>query len=186
VSQQVLHLDFIKLTPGTETEQRTQLIEAASLLRQIDGVERLGVLEGEAGSDFDLAFWFVLQEFTALEPFGTHPSYTQFLQGTVAPLITGFAGADVRLDEDFEACDGVAACLALTGPEEAYDFEVRDALSGWSEVAGASQRVIGLAVGEKQLYRGAAIAFGASRSASRPDSEPFRATLIRGRARSLA
>ncbi len=186
MSEQVLHLDFIKLTPETAREQRNELEVAASQLREIDGVESVGVIEGASGSDFDLAFWFVLRQFTALEPFGTHPRYTQFLQGTVAPLITGFAGADVRLDDDFEALDGGAACAALMGPDEAYDFEVREALSAWSEEAGASLTAIGLAVGEKQLYRGAAIAFGAGNSVTKPEIEPFRATLIRGTARSLA
>lgn len=182
MSDQVLHLDFIKLTPETTREQRDHLEAVASELVHIEGVLGLGVIEGEDGSDFDAAFWFLLRDFLALEPFGTHTRYTRFLQGTVAPLISGFAGADVKLGADFMGSDGPAACLALMGPDEAYDFEVEQALEAW---AGDTPSAIGLAVGEKQLYRGAAIAFGNS-GLERPELPAFRATLIRGTARKLA
>ena len=186
MSEQVLHLDFIKLTPETSREQRSQLEAAAQGLRAIDGVTGVGVIEGEAGSDFDLAFWFVLRAFTSLEPFGTDPRYAKFLQASVAPLLQAFAGADVKLDDEFEADDGVAACLALIGPEEAYDFEVREALEAWSGPTRAACTAIGLAVGERQVYRGAAIGFGVQGPIETPEIEPFRATLIAGQARTLA
>jgi hypothetical protein len=186
VSQQVLHLDFIKLTSETGPEQRGQLEVAAAQLSAIDGVVGVGIIEADDRSDFDAAFWFLLREFTALEPFGTDPRYSQFLQRSVAPLLKAFAGADVKLDDDFEARDSTAACLALIGPDEAYDFEVREALEAWSERSGAASTAIGLAVGEKQLYRGAAIAFEATEANEKPQPEPFRATLIRGQARTLA
>jgi hypothetical protein len=186
VSEQVLHLDFIKLTPETSPERRSQLEAAAATLREIDGVAGVGVIEGQSGSDFDLAFWFVLRAFTSLEPFGTDPRYAQFLQASAAPLLQGFGGADVKLDADFEAADGPAACMALTGPEEAYDFEVREGLEAWADGIGAPGVALGLAVGERQVYRGAVIAFGGTKRIEKPEIEPFRATLISGRARVLA
>lgn len=185
MSEQVLHLDFIKLTPETTAAHRAGLDAAATRLQEIDGVIGTGVIEADATSDFDVAFWFLLRDFAALEPFGTHPGYIRFLQGTVAPLLSGFAGADVKLDAAFESRDGDASCLALMGPEEAYDFEVREALETWAQESGPASAAIGVAVGERQQYRGAAIAFGTS-TGSRPEIEPFRATLLRGTARRLA
>jgi hypothetical protein len=184
VSRQVLHLDFIKLILETGPDQRRQLEDAAAQLSAIDGVVGVGVIEAATESDFDLAFWFLLREFIALEPFGTDPRYSRFLQGSVAPLLRSFAGADVQLEDKLEASDGPAACIALIGPEEAYDFEVREALEAWTETTGAGLCAIGLAVGERQIYRGAALAFGATNAETYLDG-PFRPTLIRGRARSL-
>ena len=186
MSQQVLHLDFIKLTPEAGPEQRTQLEAVAAQLAAIEGVITIGVIEAEAASDFDVAFWFLLRDFVSLEPFGTDPHYSQFLQGTVARMLSAFAGANVKLEDDFEGSEGTAACLALMGPDEAYDFEVREALEAWSSEAGASAATIGLAVGERQQFRGIAIAFGTSAETPKPDIEPFRATLVRGHARVLA
>ena len=185
MSDQVLHLDFINLTPETGSEERNQLEDAAAKLRAVDGVRGIGLLEGDGASDFDLALWFTLRDFAALEPFGTHPDYTRFLQGTVAPMLRGFAGVDVKLEEDLEAGHGAAACLVLLGPDEAYDFEVREALQTWVEAVDAATAAYGVAVGERQIYRGAAVAFG-PRRAGRPEVSPFRATLIRGQARVLA
>jgi hypothetical protein len=182
---QILHLDLINLTPGTSSEARGELDRAAAGLIGIDGVTAIGVIEGDDASDFDLAYWFGLRDFEALEPFGTDPRYSQFLQGTVAPVLRGFAGADVTLDGEFEAEEGPAACIALIGPDEAYDFEVREALEAWAQAVNASSAAIGVAVGEKQMYRGAAIAFGAT-GGGRPEAPPFRPTVVRGRARLLA
>jgi hypothetical protein len=182
---QILHLDFINLTPGTSSEARGELDRVAAGLIAIDGVTAIGVIEGDEASDFDLAYWFGLRDFEALEPFGTDARYSQFLQGTVAPVLRGFAGADVKLDEAFEPDEGPAACVGLIGPDEAYDFEVREALEAWASSVRASSAAIGVAVGEKQMYRGAAIAFGAS-GEGRPEATPFRATVVRGRARQLA
>lgn len=185
MTAQVLHIDLIKLAAETGSDQRARLAEAASELVEIDGVVSAGIIEGSEESDFDIAVWFALREFLALEPFGTDPRYSRFLQGEVAPMVQGFAGADVALEEAIAARDGPAACLALMGPEEAYDFEVREALSTWAEGARAAGSAIGLAVGEKQIYRGAALVFGASEQASRPDVEPFRGTLVAGEGRTL-
>ena len=82
----------------------------------------------------------------------------QVLQGAVAPRLKAFAGADVRLDSGFAPEAGSAACLAIMAPEETYDWEVREALQAWCEATGASSTAVGLAVGEKQMYRGAALA----------------------------
>jgi hypothetical protein len=189
VSQQVLHLDFISLSPETGPDDRIQLLDAASQLVALPQVEALGVIEahGASGSDFDLVFYFLLPDFAALEPFGTDARYAGFLQGAVAPRLKAFAGADVRLDADFIADGEVATCIAVMAPEETYDWEVRDALKTWSEACGVEATSVGLAVGEKQLYRGAALAFGASLAiAPRPDAEQFRSSLISGAARTLA
>jgi len=182
---EILHLDFINLTPGTAPEACLELERAAGALRAIDGVMGVGVIKGDEASDFDVAFWFTLRDFAALEPFGTDPRYSQFLQGIVAPLLRGFAGADVKLEEDFEGRAGAAACVALMGPEESYDFEVREALEAWTAAVGGQPAVVGLAVGEKQMYRGAAIAFRPV-AVETPVLEPFRATIIRGTSRPLA
>ena len=87
----VLHLDFLNLTPEASLEGRRQLEAAARELYSIDGVQEIGFLDSDGGSDFDVALWFKLRDFAALEPFGTSPEYTRFLQGTVAPLIRGEA-----------------------------------------------------------------------------------------------
>lgn len=183
---QVLHLDFVSLDPGAGPDQRRRLEEAAAGLISIPGVIGAGVIQADSPSEFDIAFWFLLPEFTALEPFGTDPRYSRFLQGNVAPVLRGFAGADVTLGTEFESIDGPAACLALMGPDEAYDFEVRETLTAWAEGLGPDRTAIGLAVGEKQMYRGAGLAFGGdAATAATPDAGPFRATLISGQARSL-
>jgi hypothetical protein len=157
------------------------------VLAELPQVQTLGAIEADPASesDFDLVVYFLLPEFTALEPFGTDSRYAGFLQRAVAPRLKAFAGADVRLEADFAADGDHAACLALMAPEETYDFEVREALQTWCDAATGSSDV-GLAVGEKQIYRGAALAFGANPiAAERPDASRFRTTLIAGTARSL-
>jgi hypothetical protein len=187
VSQQLLHLDFVLLSPATGPDDRRQLLEAAAELAALDGVITLGAIEAEAGSDFDLAFYFVLAEFAALEPFGTDPRYSRFLQGEVAPRLRGFTGADVRLDDDFGAAGSLAAVIAVMAPEETYDWEVREALQAWVDATGAAESAIGLAAGERQLYRGVALAFGeALQTAPAPDPQRFRVSSLRGRAQTLA
>ena len=187
MTQRVLHLDFVLLNDRAGPEDREALFAAAAELATLPQVEAVGVIEAEKGSDsdFDLVFHFLLPDFTALEPFGTDPRYVAFLQGAVAPRLKAFAGADVRLDDDLEAEGDFAACLAIMAPEETYDWEIHDALQASSrDVDGAV--AIGLAVGEKQLYRGAALAFGSAvPSLTRPDETKFRSTLISGPARTL-
>jgi hypothetical protein len=187
VSRQVLHLDFISLSPATGLQDREQLIEAAGALAAIGGIIATGIVEGEPGSDFGLAFYFVLDDFAALEPFGTDPRYSRFLQGEVAPRLKAFAGADVRLDDDFAAAAGRGAVIAVMAPDETYDWEVREALDTWAGATGATIAVVGLAVGERQAYRGVALAFGADlHDAPAPDPQRFRASVLRGATRQLA
>jgi hypothetical protein len=189
VSQQVIHLDFISLSPATSPEDRKQLINAAAKLSALPQVVSLGVIESDAGPrpDFDLVFYFLLPDFASLEPFGTDRRYIEFLQGNIAPRLKAFAGADVRLEDDFEAVGPLGACLALMAPEETYDWEVRDALRAWGDAVAAGAAVVGLAIGEKQMYRGVAIAFADSlKAAEKPEASQFRTTLVSGTARMLA
>jgi hypothetical protein len=186
VTQQVLHLDFISLSSEAGPDDRSQILEAAAQLAALPQVVALGAIEADVatGSDFDLAFYFLLPEFTALEPFGTDTRYAGFLQGAVAPHLRAFAGADVRLEAGFAAAGANAACLAIAAPEETYDWEVSEALQAWCEATGAACSATGLAVGEKQLYRGAALVFGdAPAVIERPAAERFHSTLIAGTAR---
>ena len=182
----LLHLDLASLSLTTGPEAHRELIEAARCLPSLPGVLSTGVIEADAGADFELAFLFVLAEPAALERFGTHPEYSRFLQGSLAPRLHAFAGADVRLEGEFPALQAYAACLALTAPDETFDWEVTAALKRWVDGLGAPSHAIGLAVGEKQRYRGAALAF-ADRplAAQRPQEARFGATLVYGRAQSL-
>ena len=102
------------------------------------------------------------------------------MQGKAAPLLRGFAGADVALTAPFPDVGAFAACLALAAPDETYDWEVRDALEGW---AGDAAAAVGLAIGERQRYRGCVLRFTSD------DQMPpaladrrFEPTLIAGRA----
>ena len=52
-------------------------------------------------------------------------------------------------------------------PEETYDWEVRDALRAWGDADPGGLPVIGLAIGEKQMYRGAALALAETLTAAR-------------------
>jgi hypothetical protein len=186
VSRQVLHLDLVSLSPTTRLEDRRQLFEAAAGLSQLDGVVAVGVVEDDQSSDYDIAFYFVLADFAFLEPFGTDPRYSRFLQGELAPRLKAFAGADVLLDEDFEGVEGPSAVVAVMASEETYDWEVREALQSWARAMGAERSVIGLAVGERQVYRGVALApMEAPEVLQEPGLERFKVTRVRGHARPL-
>lgn len=186
MSQQVLHLDFIGLAPETTQDQRSQLDETAAGLIAMEQVISAGVIDASAGSDFDVAFYFLLADFTDLEPFGTDPRYVRFLQGNVASVLRAFAGADVKLDDDLEIIDGPVACLALAAPEETYDWEVREALQAWAASLSPSATAVGVAVGERQRYRGVGIAFGAQAGeVTEADEGAFTPTLIAGTTRRL-
>ncbi len=189
MSQQVLHLDFVSINPSVGSDAGEQLIAAASRLAELTDVLRLGAIEAVAGSrsDFDLVCYFLLSDFSSLEPFGTDARYASFLQGEVAPRLRSFAGADIRLDAELAPMGTHAACLALAAPDETYDWEVREALNGWCLSTGAASSAIGLAVGEKQLYRGAALVFADTPiSVEASDLSRFHATTLFGTARSLA
>ena len=185
MTEQVLHLDLLALAAGTSSEAVEDLIGAAGGLASLPGVERVGVIHSDGGSDFDVAFLFILPGFAALEPFGTATGYSRFLQTKVAPLLRGLSGADVRLEDEFPAISSYGACLALAAPPRTYDWEVTAALQGWLQkqaVAG----VTGLAVGEHGRYRGVAIAFGDEPLAVAPlEQAPFGPSLITGPSRGL-
>ena len=189
MSQQVLHLDFIALAQQAGPSDREAIVSAAQGLANLPQVDAVGAIESDeaSGSDFDLVVYYLLADFTALEPFGTDPQYTAFLQGTVAPRLRAFTGADVRLDEDWPGSEDYGACLALIAPEETYDWEVREALQEWRDAKPAEVTSLGLAVGEKQLYRGAALVFGDRGVVSSERGTPrFPATLVQGQARALS
>jgi hypothetical protein len=186
VSPQVLHLDFIALIDDTASSRHASLIKGATELLALDQVVDAGLIEADDHSDYNLAFYFLLPDFLALEPFGTDPRYSRFLQKDVAPVLRSFAGADLLLEQDLRPRAGPAACIALTAPAETYDWEVREALDAWAEQLGAEARATGLAAGERQRYRGACLAFGGNTAVAAPipDSR-FHTTLVRGNAKGL-
>jgi hypothetical protein len=180
----ILHADFISLSPTTTPADREALIAEAGRLSAFDEVLSVVVIEAEQSSDFDLAFLFVLRDLAALEPFGTDERYVRFLQGTVAPVLQGLAGADVQLEAAFPNVATYGACLALAAPPETYDWEVRSLLGDWANAFPAS--ALGLAIGERQRFRGLAVAFGPNAlTPDRPDQGRFGAMLVAGKARAL-
>jgi hypothetical protein len=187
VSEQVLHIDLIALGDHASAPKRNDLIAAATSLKTMEHVLAVGLIDGADGSDYDLVIYFLLDGFASLEPFGTDPRYSQFLQRSVAPVLRGFTGADVKLETDLTMIDGPAALMAIAAPEETYDWEVREALELWTQSLRATGVAVGVAVGERQRYRGAGIAFGGDALAAvHPANTPFSATIVCGQARRLA
>lgn len=183
---QVLHVDFIALSDVTTAEQKDELLSAAGALREIEGVVEAMAIEGDTGSDYDLALLFVLRDFAALEPFGTDARYVRFLQRDVAPRLKMFAGADVSLEGAFPEPGERVACLILAAPAETYDWEIRQRLGDWASEQGATT-VIGLAMGERQRFRGLAVAVGSEVwRTERPEVTGPEAMFVSGRARRLA
>jgi hypothetical protein len=183
VTDQVLHIDFVALTPDAGADGREEILSQAAVAQEIDGVLAVGAIEGDAGSDFDLGVYFVLEGFTHLEPFGTDSRYVRFLQGTLAPRLKAFAGADVSLEAPYEASLPYAACIALEASPRTYDWEVRERLSSWAQSIAGGERVIGVAVGERQRYRGLAMVFA---NAEITASSEQAGSIVRGKARRLA
>jgi hypothetical protein len=180
-----LHVDFVAVSEPTGAA-RDEILEAACALKEMPYVLAVGAIEAGAGSDFDLAIYFLLRSFTDLEPFGTDGRYVRFLQGTVAPNLKAFSGASVKLPMHLPDAGAFAACVALEAPEETYDWEVGEQLEGLSKGYAATS-VHGLAAGERQRYRGLAIAFGDEPfGEARPLVPGFDVTLVAGRHRSLA
>src|SRR5262245_26979602 len=126
-----MHVDLVALSKKATREAIDALEEEAARLIALDEVVSAGVIEATKGSDYDLAFFFVLRDFTALEPFGTNPAYAKFLQAGVAPLLRAFGGADVRLEGDMASVETHGAFMALAAADETYDWEVRAALEQW-------------------------------------------------------
>ena len=119
-------------------------------------MRRIGLISAGFGadSDFDLAFLFVLDNLSDLEAFGTDSRYIRFLQGGLARAMKSFGGADIQLLSSFERSGAFAGVVALAGTTQTYDWQVRDALAAWDPDASA-----GLAVGERQRYRGVGLLF---------------------------
>jgi pimeloyl-ACP methyl ester carboxylesterase len=173
-----------------------ELVTEAASLRSLDRVEKVGLIaaatslgDSQAGEAerYDLAFFFVLRDFTALEPFGTNPRYIRFLQGKAAPLLRAFAGADIALAAPFPPLQSGGACLALAAPYQTYDWEVREALERWSSAAPADSYAFGLAIGERQRYRGCGFRFAAGSGEAPPlPDRRFQAALVSGEARLLS
>jgi hypothetical protein len=184
LSEHVLHLDLISLAPDLTPEARGTVVAGARDLSALPDVLQIGALEA---SD-ELALYFVLKGFAALEPFGTDPAYVRFLQGSVAPVLRGLAGADVRLQDDFPSDNApFGACVAVAAPFQTYDWEISAALTAWRDGLNATSSTIGLAVGEHGRYRGVALAFAAEPLPGAVMLSPrFGTTLITGRARRLA
>ena len=183
--EHALHVDFVAVSDSAEGA-RDEIIEAAGTLKDMPYVLEVGAIEADSGSDFDLAIYFLLRSFTDLEPFGTDGRYVRFLQGTVAPNLKAFSGASVKLSTHLPEVGAYAACLALEAPEETYGWEVGERLESWAKEQGATN-VSGLAAGERQRYRGLAIAFGEELfGEAQPLVPGFDVTLVAGRHRRLA
>jgi hypothetical protein len=183
-AHQALHVDLISLQDATG-EAAKVIVEAAGELTEMELVLEAGAIEGRPGSDFDLAVYFLLPSSADIEPFGTDARYVRFLQGTVAPKLTAFGGASVRLEGVFPAQRAYGACLTVEAPEETYDWEVSEKLTAWcgSQPGGG---VAGLATGERQRYRGLAFAFADNElPADRPAIGGLDVTFVAGAIRRL-
>jgi len=181
-----MHIDFVALSEQATSEGLDALFAEAARLATMEEVVSAGVIEAEADSDFELAFLFVLRDFAAIETFGTSPMYSRFLQGYVAPVLRLLAGADVRLEGDMPPIAGRAACLALAADDETYDWEVSDALNGWRRGILTAGSVVGMAMGERQRFRGVGLAFGDEPlTPAKVGGERFTSTLVTGKAWSL-
>lgn len=181
----VLHADFISLGPGQASSVREGVIEAAAALSAVPGASQVFALvpEGETGGT--LGLFFLLVDLSALEAFGTDQRYTAFLQKVVAPVLGSLAGADVRTEGTLDDRADEAACLALSAPPNAYDWEVKAALETWRDSIDAPG-LTGLAIGERQRFRGLGLvaAEGAS-SLAPPSLAKFGTTWLAGRLRRL-
>jgi hypothetical protein len=184
VTAQVLHADLVLLREDVTDDARQALFDEAASLTALPGIAAIGVIEGMAGSDFDLAFFFVLDSFANLETFGTDARYIRFLQGGVARSLKSFGGADIQLMEQYRGAGRYAALAALAASPQTYDWQVRDALAAW---AGGPQSTAGLAVGERQRYRGLGIMFSDD-EITRPTSgfEGFGLDFVTGACRLLS
>jgi hypothetical protein len=179
----VLHVDLVLLREDLGSDAREGLNFEAAALRDLPGLVGAGVVEAAPESDFDVAFLFALDSLPHLEDFGTNPRYIRFLQGGLAQAMRSFGGADVQLQGELREPAAHAACLALAATPQTYDWQVRDALSRWTGGADG----VGLAVGERQRYRGLGLMF-ADQPIARPliGFEGFGVDFIAGRYRRLA
>jgi hypothetical protein len=90
-----------------------------------------------------------------------------------------FGGADIQLESELPDGDNFAASVALAASPQTYDWQVREALTSWTEGKPAAA---GLAVGERQRYRGIGIMFQ-TQPISRPTGafEGFGVDFLSGR-----
>jgi hypothetical protein len=187
VSPEAVHADLVALIPDLSPDRLTEICERAAELGALEGVQTVTVIEAEGGGDFDIGFFFVLEDAAYLEAFGTDPRYTRFLQGGVAPVLRGLAGADIQLFEPFPEVLTHAACLALIAPTATYDWEVRNHLQSWQKGLGAATSTAGLAIGAQGRYRGLGIAFADEPLHSTGiESAKLAVDALSGRARRLA
>jgi hypothetical protein len=178
-------MDLVLLREGVTAAARHDLFDEARGLAAINGVLACGLVENGGASDFDLAFFFVVDSPSNLEAFGTNERYIRFLQGGLARALRAFGGADVQLTTPFAGGADYAACLAVAAPPQTYDWQVRDALASWCATAAGCMS--GLAIGERQRYRGIGIMFS-SEPIPRPASgfDGFGLDFISGRGRMLS
>ncbi len=155
----LLDVDFIALKPGVGTAQRRRLLRAAGRLSALPGVMSGGAIETLPGSDADVVLFFVLGNLFELESFGTDPAYAAFLQSTVGPLLAGLSGIDARVEGVMPARRANAVCLLAAAPAETYDWQVKADLTEWAAAFAPQPAAVGLAVGDRQRYRGLALAF---------------------------
>ncbi len=181
----VLHVDLVLLREDVDAGAKQGLLDEAGTLRGLAGVLAAGAIEAPEGSDFDLAFFFVLDSPANLEAFGTDARYIRFLQGGIAQALRSFGGADAQLTAPYSGVKEYAACAALAATPQTYDWQVRDALLAWTRARPDS--LAGLAVGERQRYRGIGIMFS-EQPITRPESgfEGFGLDFIAGRCHQLS
>ncbi len=179
----VLHVDLIRASAGNPPEAAARLLDEAAPLAAIPRMTASGAIQGSAGA---VVLFFALEDLAALEAFGSDERYARFLRLSIGPALGRLCGADVRLESDFPDLKEHGACLALSAPDETYDWQVREALAGWQRALG-SVAAAGLAIGERQQYRGLALAFSeAPLPAETPAIAGFQLSYVAGRVRALA
>ena len=182
----VLHVDLALLREDAGEAAVDRLLSEAAALASLPGVSGISCVRGLEGSDFDLAFLFGIESLGGVENFGTDQRYVRFLQEGLGRALRSFGGADVLLTGrgvmPQEAA--FAACAAVACGPQTYDWQVRAALDRWT--AGGSA-LSGLAVGERQRYRGLAVMFS-DKDIARPATgfEGFGVDFIHGAYRRLA
>jgi hypothetical protein len=184
LTQRGLHADFISLRPEAEPAAIEALLTAATALAELPMVERVYVLDPDAGAAYDLIVLFFLDSATAIEGFGTDPRYARFLQGAVAPVLQHLDGADLGIEGDAGDDLPYAACYCLAAPLQTFDWEARDRMNAWRDGLDAAWSVTGIATGDRDRFRGVALAVGESPFGESGVAPP--SLEVRGRLRRLA